>query len=162
MTRINTIAPSLLLDQHLVAEWRELPRIPNELIKYPNRLKLEEIPHTYTMGAGHVKFFRDKLLWLSERHTMLCNEMDSRGINRDPNVCVDLSSLPSVTAMFAANDWSPTCQDHLVNFDRICERWQLRKRKYTYNGGIVDCDHTFTTYREKALAWIQQWPIIKV
>gem|GEM_PF-2001583 len=27
MTRINLVSPSVLADQHLIAEWRELPRI---------------------------------------------------------------------------------------------------------------------------------------
>ena len=96
MTRINTIDPRLLLDQHLVAEWRELPRIPNELIKHPQRLKLELIPAKYTLGKGHVTFFRNKLVWLYKRHKLLCQELDKRGINRDHNITVDLAELSTV------------------------------------------------------------------
>ena len=154
MTRINTIDPRLLLDQHLIAEWRELPRIPNELIKHPQRLKLELIPSKYTLGKGHVTFFRNKLLWLSKRHKLLCKELDKRGINRDPSIGVNLSELPTVLKMFACNDWEPNKEDHYINIERLFERWHLRKRKYTYNSAVIDCNKTFLNYRYKVLAYV--------
>jgi len=42
MTRINLVPPEELCDQHLLAELRELPRIPNAVLKgrYPMGSKL--------------------------------------------------------------------------------------------------------------------------
>ena len=55
MTRINIIPPAELCDQHLLAEHRELTRIPNLVVK--GKFSLEGQPSDYKLGTGHVKFF---------------------------------------------------------------------------------------------------------
>ena len=66
MTRINTVPVECLSDKHLLAEYRELPRIFTAVAKiYDSGNQLPtDIPPNYKLGAGHVKFFYDKLLWL--------------------------------------------------------------------------------------------------
>ena len=59
MTRINIIPPAELCDQHLLAEHRELTRIPNLVAK--GKFSLEGQPSDYKLGTGHVKFFFDKM-----------------------------------------------------------------------------------------------------
>lgn len=55
MTRINCVPVEELTDKHLLAEYRELPRIFN-LAR-----AVEDAPTEYVLGTGHMKFFYDKL-----------------------------------------------------------------------------------------------------
>ena len=85
--------PSDLTDQWLLAEWRELPRIVNELEKHPTRFKLDKIPCEYTLNTGHVTFFRNKLLYLAKRHRLIKKELRVRGIKHSKLVKVELYYL---------------------------------------------------------------------
>lgn len=78
MTRINIgIKPSLLHNKHLLAEHREITRIPNTLKS--GRLKVDGIPLNFVLGKGHVKFFIDKQLYLKKRYEELYSECIHRG-----------------------------------------------------------------------------------
>ena len=79
MTRINIIPPAELCDQHLLAEYRELTRIPNLVAK--GKFSLEGQPSDYKLGTGHVKFFFDKMQFLFERYNSLHEECLARGFN---------------------------------------------------------------------------------
>ena len=147
MTRINVIQPYQLLDEHLLAETRELPRIPNELIKHPKHLVLADIPPVFTLNHGHVKFFRNKLLWLVNRHKVLKAECDLRGIKNDL-WSIDERLFNPVMNMFAMNDYSVTDDAILINVERITERFCLRKSAYHYKGEKIDTDHEFNRYLE--------------
>lgn len=69
MTRINLVDPAELSTKHLVAEYREIMRLPGNLATSLNRkgkkFDLKEIPEQYTLGTGHVKFF--SIRWHSWR-----------------------------------------------------------------------------------------------
>ncbi len=57
MTRINVIDPIDLTDQHLMAEYRELPMIMGSLRRSLKSKKgLPKITPKYTLNAGHVTF----------------------------------------------------------------------------------------------------------
>ena len=61
MTRINIgVSPNELIGKHLLAEHREIKRIPNCIKK--GRYKMIGIPDKFKLGTGHVKFFYNKLL----------------------------------------------------------------------------------------------------
>ena len=66
MTRINLVEPKELSTKHLVAEYREITRLPSNLKLALNRkskaFSMTEIPSEYVLGKGHVKFFFDKML----------------------------------------------------------------------------------------------------
>ena len=83
MTRINVVPVRELTREQLIAEYREIARIPGYLKKSLKRtgkpFDLSEIPDNYTLGTGHVKFFYDKMLYLKKRHTELVEEMIRRG-----------------------------------------------------------------------------------
>lgn len=80
MTRINSfIPPAELCDQHLLAEHREIKRIPNQI--KTGRFKLESAPKNFTLGKGHVSFFYDKLWWLYVRYMQIYQECERRGFN---------------------------------------------------------------------------------
>lgn len=106
MTRINLIPPSELHDQHLVAEYREIQRIPSYLRRSLNRatpFDVSEIPDRFTLNKGHVKFFYDKLGYIQERYNHLADEMKNRGMNVNCEF-PDLSDLPKWTK----GEYSPT------------------------------------------------------
>ena len=156
MTRINTVHPSDLTNEWLLAEWRELPRIPNTILAGKAVVNLKAIPANYKLGTGHVLFFYNKLIYLQKRHALICNELDKRNIKRDVNVCVSLDNLNSVHKQALCNDWKPSQADHGVLIERLQERFDLRKKAYhvTFEGvkHVIDCEHSFNWYCEKFLS----------
>jgi deoxyribonuclease (pyrimidine dimer) len=82
MTRINLVHPSWLTDQHLLAEYRELPRIVNSWRNKKDDNKFYDgIPKTYVFGKGHVKFFRNKIKFLNDRFLDIVNECLKRNFS---------------------------------------------------------------------------------
>ncbi len=79
MTRINLISVEEISDQHLMAEYRELPRIVNGVLD--GKLKQENIPNKFCLGKGHVKFFCDKLGFLLKRYEAIYLELRFRKYN---------------------------------------------------------------------------------
>ena len=73
MTRINVGIPVVeLTRQHLIAEHREIKRVPNAIKN--GRYSLHNQPNTFTLGKGHVKFFYTRLLYLQNRYEDLYDE----------------------------------------------------------------------------------------
>lgn len=121
MTRINVVNPSELSRQHLVAEYREIMRLPGNLYTWLNRKSkphsFDEIPSEYKLGTGHVKFFFNKFKYLELRFESLVNEMLTRGYNpkfRD-------SSIFKVDNLYY-NDYTPNEEAIELNRTRIRER----------------------------------------
>lgn len=80
MTRINCgIPPAELVDKHLLAEHREIKRIPNAIKN--GKARIENIPEKFTLGKGHVKFFYNKLYYLHTRYNDIYDECVNRGFN---------------------------------------------------------------------------------
>ena len=80
MTRINAfIPPANLCDKHLLAEHRELKRIPNQINKWNYNLDWQ--PKNYTLWKGHCKFFYNKLQFLKNRYIELYKECLNRWFN---------------------------------------------------------------------------------
>ena len=117
---------------------------------------LKDIPKQYTLASGHVKFHRDKLLYLAKRHQSLLDECKVSGIKIDPNIRVDLDSLPDHIKMFCLNDWIPTKSDHAILIDRLRERFNLRKKSYHITSNSykirIDSDLEFEVYYVNHLA----------
>ena len=122
MTRINCIDPDLLSDKHLIAEYRELPRIFNLIRKAQERKDNATLP-TYRLGAGHVRFFYDKALFLKQRQQSLIDECLKRGFNIQ---YTDTTKLLDGIDKVRHNNWIPTEQDQQLNINRINERGGLR------------------------------------
>jgi len=125
MTRINLVQPKELSTKHLVAEYREITRLPKNLRIALNRkskpFSFTEIPQSYTLGKGHVKFFFDKMLFLKNRFESLVDEMLQRGYNptyRDSTI-FDCDSE-------YMNDYTPTQEALEINRSRINERLRGR------------------------------------
>lgn len=122
MTRINVVPVSELSRQHLVAEYREITRLPGNLYTALNRkskpFSMSEIPPQYVLGVGHVKFFFNKMQFLQTRFESLVQEMVNRGYNpqfRDSSIFTNC--LPEFR-----KDYIPTEEALEINRKRIQER----------------------------------------
>ena len=128
MTRINVgIPPQELTNKHLIAEHRELKRIPNVVAK--GRCNLKNIPPEFSLGKGHVSFFYDKLGYLRERYTDLYNECITRGFNVQ-SYLLSWDGVPQELM----NGYIPTAKDIEIIRERIAERLANPIAKQKKNG----------------------------
>lgn len=120
MTRINCVPVETLHDRHLLAEYRELPRI-FKLAKHVN-----DAPANYKMGTGHVKFFYDKLEFLYNRQVQLVNEMKVRGFKPQFEASGLLDFKDKKSNLW--NNWKPSFDNMAINQARINERLNAMKK----------------------------------
>lgn len=77
MTRVNVgIDPAELCDKHLVAEYREILRIPNNL-----KNRVGKPPKKFTLGTGHVLWCTDHIEHMEHRFVRLKEELIHRGFD---------------------------------------------------------------------------------
>lgn len=122
MTRINCIPPSELVGQHLVAEYRELPRIfalVRAAMARGERPDDPRNPLEYRLGAGHVRFFYRRLGYLAKRQADLVAEMKARGYQ--PTFTDTERLLDGFPPAWCA-DWQPTAEALAANRARIADR----------------------------------------
>lgn len=122
MTRINVVEPRMLTGKHLVAEYRELPRVFGLVrhAQYAGKTPDDyDIPDAYLLGKGHVTFFYDKLLWLSWRHVHLVNEMQRR--DYEPKFTENLRVTHSDLSSHWWGDWVPDDNARQINLRRLRE-----------------------------------------
>jgi deoxyribonuclease (pyrimidine dimer) len=124
MTRVNLIPPYKLLDQHLIAEYREIPMVISNL----KRSKKTDIPKSYRLGTGHVLFFANKWKFLCDRHREIIDEMLVRGFSPkfDP--------INETQSRFKEVEFIPSKEDVKINVDRIYERFLKQPFWYKYYG----------------------------
>ena len=116
MTRINCGIPvQELTDKHLLAEHREIKRIPNAIKS--GRYNMAHQPTIFTLGTGHVKFFYDKLGYLFKRYCKLYEECKHRGFNIT-NFKSAWDDLPDNMM----KDYLPTDTDKQIIRNRIKEK----------------------------------------
>ena len=121
MTRINVgIPPTELVNQHLIAEHREIKRIPNCIAK--GKYNMDGIPDKFKLGIGHVKFFYNKLLYLKNRYISLYNECIKRGFNVQ-NYINAWDNVPQELM----NDYTVEANDIKIIKQRIDERRSKEK-----------------------------------
>ncbi|AKA61961.1 endonuclease V [Proteus phage vB_PmiM_Pm5461] len=126
MTRINLLDPSLLTDQHLIAEYRELPRVFTLALKaYGKPVK---IPANYVLGTGHVKFFYNKLKFLEQRQNALIQECKNRGFN------ISFEKTDFIFPKSWYNDYIPSETDIMLSKSRLDEKIAQKPDWYKYYG----------------------------
>lgn len=75
MTRVNVgIRPSELCDKHLIAEHKEILRIPNNL-----KNRVGKPPKKFTLGTGHVLWCTDHMEYMEHRFFLIKEEILWRG-----------------------------------------------------------------------------------
>lgn len=130
MTRINVVPVDELCDKHLLAEYRELPRIYGAAKRwYVNQGTLKDIPPTYRMGKGHVKFFFIRLTFCYNRHRQLYHQCLFRKFNVQYGPRLEAVEWAPAWMM---NDYDPTPEAFAINRERIAERLRaMRSRDRT-------------------------------
>lgn len=124
MTRINVVDPTELHNLHLLAEYRELPRVFALAAKASKtEAWRRRQPEVYTLGSGHVLFFYDKLRWLSRRHKQLVREMKVRGYKPKFTGSLFVAWRDKIPASYWG-DYTPTKAAVALNRERINLRLQ--------------------------------------
>lgn len=114
MTRINVgVHPSELPDKLLLAEHREIKRIPNAI--KAGRYNLVGIPDQFTLGTGHVKFFYNKQEYLHKRYVLIHRECIKRGFQ----VQYYGSCWTELAYSHLYHDYTPTDRDRQLIVERI-------------------------------------------
>ncbi len=144
MTRINVVPVEELTRQHLIAEYRELPRLFNLVVKAQARgLKPESktIPEAYCLGKGHCLFFYNKVWWLYRRFFQLVEEMKRRGY--EPTYLVPATYGTDDIHYEWLGDYEPTPEALALNRERINERLSNPTAKRTHPlvaQAAIDCE----------------------
>ena len=131
MTRINVgIEPGCLLDELLLAELREIKRLP----WFKRNCKNQNSPTNFTLGKGHIKFFLPRLRYAKLRYERLKEEAEIRGFR-----VTDFST--NFSGIDLGEWWEPVENDREIIIERITERVKAsRKRYWHYYGKRVTAE----------------------
>lgn len=144
MTRINAnINPMWLADEHLIAEHREIARLPKLAAKALNDSNFgsKNIPSKFTLGTGHVVFFYFKYHFTRDRYNLLYNECKRRNINVEyyESAWNDVwcKALKDTGRWFTAcahsnSSYIPTIEDDIIVLARIIHN-VTKSKKSTYH-----------------------------
>lgn len=121
MTRINVIPVSELSDQHLIAEYHELPRVLKQ------NINTADAPEKYCLGKGHMKWAKRYSWFTWKRFIDLIIEMKYRGfkVNWDTDDLLELNADKQ-------KDYHPTPEDIELNRGRIREKYQQKPNWYRW------------------------------
>ena len=139
MTRINSaISVENLTDEHLLAEHREIKRLPDYFLKALKSGALNRIPKEFCLGTGHVTFFLDKQLFCLIRYNQIHNECSRRGFKVEYYAENWLKLENLMRKHNCWNDYTPTGEERKLLRSRICERIEAStKPNFHYYGKIM-------------------------
>ena len=140
MVRVNLLDPRSLSDQHLIAEYNEILMLMAYIRKHP---KVEGVPDSYCLGPGHMKFFKNKVGYLKNRHKILKEEMKARSFQA--NKSLDLGKLERDNM----RNWEPSKKDFDLIRSRIIEKLNLKPKYYRYLGEYRDKDFFISLLTKK-------------
>ena len=134
MTRINSAIPvKNLTDEHLLAEHREIKRLPYCLGKAIESGSINRIPDQFTLGKGHVLFFLDKQLFARNRYVELFYECRRRGFEIT-NYGFNWNFSETFLQRYW-NDYTPTEDEYKLLVERIKKRInESTKQVFHYYG----------------------------
>ncbi len=119
MTRVNVgILPAELPDRVLLAEHREIKRLPNLLARVGWNWK-QPMPTQFTLGTGHMKFLMTKGYYTLMRYKSLHHECKRRGFN-----VVNYSSAWQVYNRYISlyNEYEEQPEDRELLLQRFAEK----------------------------------------
>jgi len=122
MVRINLINPKKLADQHLIAEYNEILKLLGHIRKHP---KINNPPKVYCLGKGHITFFKNKLLYLKNRHELIKKEMKKRGFKTNKTIKLNFKKE-------LLNNWKPKNKDFQIIKRRLKYKINLKPDYYKY------------------------------
>lgn len=153
MTRINAnIKPKDLIDQHLLAEYREIVRIPNHVKKNTEAVlkRIKDLPPTFTLNTGHVIFFYNKIEFLHKRFLALKEELTIREIKNEMHDEMFLN-IPSI--LYTSIDDNDLIDGNKLIVERILLRISTMKKTPTIKGIPINFDeyqkHLLNNYDNK-------------
>lgn len=123
MVRVNLISPKKLSDQHLIAEYNEILMLIAYIKKH---FEVEDVPKKYCLGKGHMKFFKNKIIYLKKRHEKLKSEMKRRKFKTNKTINIDSFKKNN------KKDWKPKKEDLEIIKKRLIERIKLKPDYYRY------------------------------
>ena len=133
MTRINAaIKPQNLIDQHLLAEHREIKRIATAFAKKKKPFK---IIHEFKLGTGHVNFFLDKGKYTLDRYKEIYNECIVRKFNVQ-DYSENWNCYQDYVDTFYKS-WEPSEYDKKIIIERISERIKKSTQIPRYFGSSI-------------------------
>ena len=126
MTRINVLAVQYLSDQHLIAEYRELPRIIKQ------HYNLKDDPLQYKLGKGHVKWAKIHEVFCIKRYKEICDEMQYRGftVNFPYEALVKIYESDSLKETY--KDYTVSEIDKNTNYMRLKEKIDAKPNFYRW------------------------------
>ncbi len=151
MTRINLIKPFELSDQHLVAEYREIFMVGSALQRSIKtkcwKQTKKNLPKEFTLNVGHVKFFYNKGKYLHKRYLELIHEMQSRGMNPNPNRLFKKEQWPKDLY----KDWEPNPKDIELIRERIAEKIKQKPNWYRWTSKLNKKEIVDVSYQSLVL-----------
>jgi len=135
MTRINSaIHVRCLTDEHLLAEHREIKRLPYCLQKAIKSGSINNIPEKFVLGRGHVTFFLDKMEFARQRYRAIHTECHLRHFWVEDYEDNFVYGVPDEYQ----NDYQPTDEERRLLVERITERiMNSPKKMWHYNGDPI-------------------------
>lgn len=120
MTRINSaINVRSLTDEHLLAEHREIKRLPKYTLKsIHSKDNFLNIPKEFCLGSGHISFFLNKHSFIFDRYKQIKDECIKRGFEIT-NYEENWNELNSLRCW---DTYTPTLEEKALLINRIKER----------------------------------------
>lgn len=132
MTRINLgISVKHLTDEHLLAEHREIKRIPKSYESSLRSGSINRVPKKFCLGRGHVLFFIDKPKYTLGRYRQIYRECLRRGFNVE---CYE-SSWQCYPKSLLSNGTRATSESKELLVTRISERISASSKKFFHYYG---------------------------
>ena len=153
MTRINSAIPvECLTDEHLLAEHREIKRLPYNLQQAIQSGSIKRIPEKFTLGKGHILFFLDKQEFITSRYLDIHNECKERKLN----VQYYYFNWHNVSPEYF-NDYTPTDEERQLLIERITERIKNSpKKSWHYYGNEISKDEAINLLDNKVYDNVQR------
>ncbi|MFH0906300.1 MAG: pyrimidine dimer DNA glycosylase/endonuclease V, partial [archaeon] len=121
--------PKYLTDQHLIAEYNEILMLFGYVKKYPT-IDISKIPKNYTLGKGHILFFKNKLLYLKNRHELIKTEMKKRNFLSAKTINLKEFRKKLI------NNFSAKKEDIKIIKKRLIEKINKKSKFYRYYGKV--------------------------
>ena len=136
MTRINSAIPvENLTDEHLLAEHREIKRLPWCLENAIKSGSIKNIPEKFTLGKGHVLFFLDKMEFVQMRYMDIYRECENRGFSPRS---YEYNFIMPLKFVDFYNYYTPTSEERYLLIERITERIMNSPKKcFHYYGKAI-------------------------
>lgn len=134
MTRINSaIHVKCLTDEHLLAEHREIKRLPYNLQQAIKSGNIKHIPEKFTLGKGHIMFFLNKMEFVYNRYVNVYCEAKGRGF--EVQSFADNFNKQDINLQNYWNPYLPTNEEKQLLIERITERINNSTKKHFHYYG---------------------------